>query len=290
MLTKAAYKTICQVMRTYLHVDVVPGVLCVLHLYGRDLKKNCHVHPIVTEGGEYNGKWYRFTFFPFEKRGKVHTTINEMWRDNVLYALRMGLPRTEKNRRFLAAIKRQYPKGFYIYSPDKSRIKTSKTAYNKAKYITRYVRHPPISDRRIESYDGENVTFWYEQPSTKERHYLTYPVLVFIHKVVVHLPEKGFHMAVSYGLYSPRHAKKPVIQAIFSVSGDVLDPKDLTWREMMILQNGHDPLACPYCDKEMVEVCVVYRSKGALKVRYYLFVDDLSAINYPDEWVYAESL
>lgn len=290
LLIKAAYLTVQQMMRTYLQVDVIPGAMCVLHNFGRDLKKNCHVHSIVTEGGLFEGKWYRFTFFPFEKRGKIHTTVNEMWRDNVLEVLRVNLPRTEKNAKFLAAIRKRYPKGFYIYGPKRNRIKTNKTAYNKAKYITRYVRHPPISDSRIEAYDGECVRFWYDHPSTGIRREITLPVLVFIQKVVMHMPEKGFKMVVSYGLYSPRYIHKPIVQTVFSLSGEVVDPKTLSWKDMMILQNGRDPLSCPYCNKAMIEVCIVYKRKDELMVRYYLFREDLDAIEYPDEWRYVEKI
>ena len=114
---KAAYTTIRQAMCTYLPVNIMPGAACVLHNFGRDLKKNCHVHTIVTEGGMYEGKWYRFTFFPFVKLGKIHTTINEMWRDNVLEILRVSLPRTEKNAMFLGGVQRKYPKSFILTTP-----------------------------------------------------------------------------------------------------------------------------------------------------------------------------
>jgi len=290
LLIKAAYTTIRQAMCTYLPVHIMPAAMCVLHNFGRDLNKNCHVHTIVTEGGMYEGKWYRFTYFPFVKNGKIHTTINEIWRDNVLDILRLSLPRTEKNAMFLGAVRRKYPKGFYVYGPKESRIKTNRTAYNKAKYITRYVRHPPISDNRISSYDGELVTFWYDHPSTGIRYHHTLPVLEFIHGVVMHMPEKGFNIVVSYGLYSPSYVKKPMVQTIFSVSGEVVNPKDLSWREMMILQNGTDPLACPYCNERMIEVCIVYKRRDKLKVGYYLFMEDLDVIEYPDEWEYVENL
>lgn len=290
LLVKASFETIQRIMRIYLHVDVRPGALCVLHNFGRDLKKNCHVHMIVTEGGEFDGRWYKFTYFPFEKRGRAYTTINALWRDNVLEALRVSLPRTQRNNRFLNAIKRKYPDGFYVFGDTNSRIKTNRTAYNKAKYITRYVRHPPISDRRIKFYDGENVTIWYDQPSTQKRYEVTFPVLEFIDRVVMHMPKNKFHMVVYYGLYSPRYMNSPVIQMIFTLSGDVKDPKKLTWRESIIIYSGQDPLACKYCGMEMIEVCIVYKRRDKLKVKYHLMVDDLSAIDYPDENRYVNKL
>jgi putative transposase len=183
-------------------------------------------------------------------------------------------------------VRRKYPWGFYVHGPKESRIKSTKKAYNKAKYITRYVRHPPISDSRIVSCQNDEVKFWYEKPSTDKRYYVTLPVLEFIHRVVMHLPKKGTHMVVSYGLYSPRYVGRPVVQQILSPSGKVVDPKDLSWREQMILQNGKDPLACPHCGVEMVEVCMVVKRRDKLRVKFRLFVEDIDAIGYPDEQGY----
>jgi hypothetical protein len=90
-------------------------------------------------------------------------------------------------------------------------------------------------------------------------------------------------MVVYYGLYSPRYINAPVVQMIFTISGDVKDPKKLTWRESIMLSTGQDPLACKYCKEEMIFVCIVYQWKRRLKVKYHLMVDDLSAIGYPDE-------
>ena len=283
MLKQASYDTVCEIMKMYTGKDVMPGAMTVLHNFGRTLLMNCHIHMIVTEGGMCDGEWVKFMYFPFVKRGRIHTTINEVWRDHVLDILRRTLPRTKANRKFLAAVKRKYPWGFYVHGPKECRIKSAKKAYNKAKYITRYVRHPPISDSRIVSYQNGEVKFWYERPSTGKRYYVTLPVLEFIYRVVMHLPEKGTHMVVAYGLYSPRYINRPIVQSIFSPSGNAVDPKKLSWREQMILQNGKDPLSCPYCEKEMVEVCMVVKRRDKLKVLYRLFVEDLMAIDYPDE-------
>ncbi len=290
MLLRTAYMTVKQTMELYVGGDVMPGALCVLHNFGRDLKENCHVHMIVTEGCLRFGEWVRFMFFPFEKRGRIHTTINEIWRDNVLDMFRLTLPRTQTNKMFIEGIMKRYPNGFYVHGPKENRIKTNKTAYNKAKYITRYVRHPPISNTRIQSYDGHTVTFWYEQPSTGKRYYKTLPVLEFIYRVVIHMPEKGFHVVVPYGLYSPRYVPKAEVQNVFSLSGNIVDPKKLTWRETMIIQSGRDPLMCECCHNIMIHVCTVYKRRDKLKVKYHLHIEDIIAIGYPDDeyWLLRE--
>lgn len=282
-LIRCAYRTVKETMELYCHTEMMPGATCVLHNFGRDLKKNCHVHMLVTEGGRRpDGQWVRFTYFPFVKRGRIHKTINEIWRDNVLDMIRLCLPRTNSNRLLIDGFYRRYPNGFYVHGPKESRIKTNNSAYNRAKYITRYVCHPPISNSRIMSYDGLNVSFWYEKPSTKERHIITLPVLEFLYRVIMHLPPKGFHMVVRYGLYSAKYLSTSKAQTVFTSDGKVIKPKLLSWREAMIQQNGSDPLKCNHCNKMMVLVCTVYKRRDKFKVKYHLSVSDMMAIKYPD--------
>jgi hypothetical protein len=287
MLLQAAYKTVREIMSIYLKKDVMPGAMCVLHNFGRDLKKNCHIHMLVTEGGKYLEEWLQFTYFPFVKKGRVHTTINELWRDNVLAILTATLEQTDINRRFIEGFRKRYDFGFYIFGDSDSRVKCNRSAYSKAKYITRYVKHPPISNSRILSYDEKTVTFWYERPSTKKRTYITMPTMEFIKNVIIHLPEKGFNMIVYYGLYSPRYIPKPIVQTIFpvgvSTSKKVIDPKTLSWRQKMIMQNNVDPLCCLECNNIMVFVCLVCKGRNGYSIIHKLMKEDEWAINYPNE-------
>jgi hypothetical protein len=283
-LSIAAKNTLEKVMKMYLGKDVTPGCMNVLHNYGRDLKKNCHTHVIATEGGiDLNGKWVHFTYLPFEKRGRIHTTINEIWRDEVLEMLRLHLPRTQINHRFLIGLKKQYSNGFYVNSPKECRIKTNRSLRNKAKYITRYVKHPVISDTRITDYDGQDVKFWYQHPTTKEKRTIIMPVFKFIHAVLRHLPEKHFRAVTYYGLYSPNYPQKEQIQTVFSIEGKTVDPLKLNWREMVYLKTGRNPICCPICGRKMVLVATVYWKNGDPITCYYLSIYDRMAIKYPDD-------
>jgi hypothetical protein len=290
LLITAVNVTVTQAMSMYLLVKVEPGIMCVLHGFGRDLKKNCHVHSLVTEGGMTRNGWLPFTYFPFEKKGKILVIINEIWRDNVLNILQQTLPETEGNRKFIAAIKRHYPNGFYVNGPNKNRIKTTRSARSKAKYITRYVRHLPISDSRIESYDGEIVKFWYHHPSTQKKMTVTLPVMEFIYRIVIHTPLNGFNVVVKFGLYSPKKLNKPSIQVVFSPNGELKAPKDLGWREREIMNTGRDPLCCPHCKKEMQRICIVCKRKDGFKIYYRHYDDDLRAMGYPNEGDFVEGI
>lgn len=50
----------------------VPGVVCVLHIYGKDLNLNPHVHVLVTEGGlTRKGEWVPVSFLEYGKLRRI---------------------------------------------------------------------------------------------------------------------------------------------------------------------------------------------------------------------------
>ena len=67
VLFGAANRTLRKVM------EGEPGIVMVLHPYGKDLKVNYHMHVIVTDGGLYEaGEWVAQPFlrYPLKKGGK----------------------------------------------------------------------------------------------------------------------------------------------------------------------------------------------------------------------------
>jgi predicted DCC family thiol-disulfide oxidoreductase YuxK len=83
-------------------------------------------------------------------------------------------------------------------------------------YLFKYVSSPPISLRRIVSYDGQKVTYWYKDHRrglVKE----TLPAVEFIGRMVRHLPPKGFRMVRYYGIYA-----RPVRDKIHALVADAL--------------------------------------------------------------------
>ena len=60
------------------------------------------------------------------------------------------------------------------------------------KYIGRYLGRPVISTSRIDSYDGEFVTFHYNRHEDEKLVTETLPVLDFMARLTRHIPEKTF--------------------------------------------------------------------------------------------------
>ncbi len=98
-----------------------------------------------------------------------------------------------------SACYKNHENGFYVYA------KPNKCGPGKAaKYIGRYLGRPVIATSRIDSYDGENVTFHYNRHEDEKLITETVPVLDFISRLVQHIPEKHFKQVRYYGIYA-RH-------------------------------------------------------------------------------------
>jgi len=62
-------------------------------------------------------------------------------------------------------------------------------------YLCKYVSSPPISIRRIEGYDGQNVSYRYED-HRKGLVTETIAAVEFIGRMIQHLPPKGFRLVL----------------------------------------------------------------------------------------------
>ncbi len=65
VMMDCASKTALEVLQSR-GIDAVPGILAVVHTFGRDLKFNAHVHMLMTEGGLSSAKqWVDIPFLPY---------------------------------------------------------------------------------------------------------------------------------------------------------------------------------------------------------------------------------
>lgn len=274
-LIKTSFTTVEETMYIFTKKKLVPGGLGVIHTYGKDLKTNCHIHLIVTEGGYIKGtkEWESFTYFPFEKRGKVWKTMNQIWMDNVLKLLEYYLPRTVNNKRFIDHFRKKYKNGFYIYGPTKERIKTRRSTRTKTKYITRYIKHPIISDRRIMGYNDKTVTFWYHD-QFKRKIIVKMDTLQFMFNVIKHIPPKNFRLVNFYGLYA-NSCKMSVftVQTVFDNEGEIVDPKDLP-KEKGVSR-------CPDCNSECVDIYLILYVRNEMSYRIFTLTPYFVLIELP---------
>jgi len=206
----------------------IPGVVCVLHPYGRDLSLNPHVHALATEGGlTRRGEWIPVTFMEYRK-------LRRIWQYELLTNLKKHMPRSHETSQLIDNLFRKHPEGFYVRA--ERRVTNPRRT---ARYIGRYIRHPAIAESRITNFDmqAKTVTFWYQRNGAKET--ITIPVMEFIDRVVKLIPDKNLKLVRYYGLYARRTRNK--LQKI-------LTPLS---REKPKPQPNNTPIKCPKCGTPM---------------------------------------
>lgn len=229
-----------------------PGIVAVIHTFGRDLKWNPHVHILVTEGGAGNiTSWKSIKFVPYNM-------LRKRWQKLLLDALEENIGKREM-KKLKDQFYQRFKEGFYVYG--KGVIKNAKGA---AKYVGRYTGRPAIAESRIVKYDGEKVTFYYERHEDGKRIEVEIDAYEFIKKVIVHIPEKQFKMVRYYGIYARNNKHKNKFLKL--VDEKVMESlrKMRTWKYRIIKTFGHDPLKCEKCDSMMELHDIYYKKYGSV--------------------------
>lgn len=219
--------------------NYTPGFIMVLHTFGRDLKWNPHIHCLISEGGfSDDGFWKNVSHFNY-------TYLRNAFRTALLNELEMRIGPSFKKTKALCY--RNNKHGFYVYAkPKKCDPDTV------IKYIGRYLGRPTIALSRIDSYDGETVTFHYNRHEDDAYVQETLPVLDFIRRLIRHIPEKYFKMIRYGGLYARRRESDKKLNRAISREKHHFFRSFLEWRTAILHSFGYDPLKCPKCGTTML--------------------------------------
>lgn len=216
--------------------NYIPGMVCVLHTFGRDLKWNPHIHMILCEEAIGNSNvWKRFSHISYEG-------LRRSWQYSVLKLLSEKITdpvfKTLVNKLYA-----DHREGFYIYSPP---IKNFSSGV--VKYIARYAGRPVMAQSRIIGYDGETVTFTYTPHDSDELVTETVSAFDFIKKLIIHIPEKNFKMIRYFGFYwntNPKY-KQYLLRArkvdLFTYRLD--KTVNASWRKGITSSFLRDPVKC----------------------------------------------
>ena len=121
-----------------------------------------------------------------------------------------------------------------------------------------WILSPPISVRRIDHYDGKQVTYHYRSHRTERVEHETVDVHTFIGRMVQHTMPKGFKRIRYYGVQASKtftKVKRVIQTALAKVEGVVQGAVQiiarLTYRQRYEKSTGRDPFMCPHCRGEM---------------------------------------
>jgi hypothetical protein len=186
-----------------------------------------------------------------------------------IYSLRRQEVRDPKVQKDIERGWKNYPKGFVAHLQPGDVPPGGKGL---AEYLAKYVVSPPISVRRLEEYDGQQVSYWYEDHKTQAIQHATLPVLRFIGRMVQHILPKGFQRIRYFGLHS--HTR---YQAIREQLGTLLpssrpsDPRGYRvlprpqFAQLFFSTFGQEPLLCPRCGTPMEWELLFHPRYGILK-------------------------
>ena len=129
------------------------------------------------------------------------------------------------------------------------------------KYLARYLTGGPISDRRLISHEGGQVTFWARSKNKQAGNPprpLELPGVEFVRRWSLHILPQGFTKSRGYGGFSctQREAYLDRCRALFqSTTDDVEDKQPSPWEA----DEGPRPPTCPRCQIELE--CIAFRSR-----------------------------
>ena len=214
-----------------------------LHTFGRDMKWNPHIHVLIAEKtfNEITGKSKDLNYFNYDALSKrFQKVLLDLMKDIIPYKVRKQIYNNHKN-------------GFYVYAEPKkfSSLKDG------VEYVSRYCGRPCISENRIISYDGKNVTFWYNAHEDESYHEVTVTAYEFIKLILRHIIPREFKTIRSYGFYRkklPFHDKINMLikKEIRKFRNELLK------HELSIIKSfNHSPYDCPKCSSRMNFLCFI---------------------------------
>jgi len=239
----------------------LPGIYLAIHTFGRDLKRNIHIHLSTTIGGLAftNNIWKKGAYL-------YHDTLKKMWRYEIASLLqkefkkgKLKLPPSLKHIKsynaFCSWMTHLYNKTWVVHLN-----KQSQNMKVNVEYLGKYLKRPPIGETRIKNYDGKSVTFEYLDHYTDTKKIITLPVLEFIARLIAHIPDKNFRNIRYYGFLANRTRGKllPIVYQLLNTKKIINKKVYKVWRYMIKDAFNYDPLKCPLCNCIMKLTNIVF--------------------------------
>lgn len=270
MMMQAGWHSLRDLLLDWKYLGALVGAIAAFQSWGDELNKHCHVHLIVTGGGlNADGRWvtagdtllptpvlakkFRGKFLAYLRQGfSKYTVTGKCKAENQI----LRVPDPMSKQQCLNLLNRLGRKRFHA---------NIEPAYEHAngvfKYVGRYIRRGPISERRILHYDGKLVTIGYPHKDKQAPSTFTLPALSFIHRILSHVPEKGTHLVRSYGLFHPNCIDKLNLARKHLGQGPVVAFRKLPSIVELLQRMFKDPMIgrCPHCKTELR---TVFNSRG----------------------------
>jgi len=275
-LMKVGVKCLEDTLATVLRRPVSWGYIVVVQTNGRSGSYNAHLHIIMTSGGLATSRqgghyWVKLKYIPYQ-------LLHKKWQYHLFEMLKEQVP-TEEMHAKIDELYRKYPNGL-VANIEKGKV--PKRIRELAKYLAKYVVSPPISVRRIVSYDGQSVKYWYNDHKSGRRKMEQVDVSSFIGRMVQHILPKGMQRIRYYGLHATavyqkiRKKLRAILPSDAAQCRETFAIARKDYRQRVMETSSKDPFICSRCGGELILwkiwhplYGVIYDEEERLKSGYY---------------------
>jgi hypothetical protein len=197
LLFRTVAETLLEVARNPEHLGAEIGFFGILHTWGQNLLFHPHIHCVIPGGGfsPDRANWIhpRYPFFlPIKILSKV---FRGKFVAGLKYAHRQGrltfagsIEHLAKPKCFAAFLRTLFRQHWVVYA---------KPAFGGPeqvlRYLGRYTHRVAISNHRLVTFDGNNVTFrWKDYARGNKQRLMMVSAVEFIRRFLVHVLPKGF--------------------------------------------------------------------------------------------------
>ncbi|WP_250655473.1 IS91 family transposase [Alkalimarinus coralli] len=207
VLFKAVQETLREFANDPKYLGATPGILSVLHTWGRNLSLHPHIHVLISHGGlDAKGQWVepkKGSLFPQKPvmmvfRGKLLATLKK-----ALEQEKLVLPKGEMTHKVKAMLNQQGRKDWVVHF-----CKRYDHARGVAKYLARYVKGGPFRNQQIKSTNESHLTFSYQSHQTGRKEKLTISYEAFVQRFMQHIPLPRKQSTRYSGLYTSVQREK----------------------------------------------------------------------------------
>jgi len=262
ILFKAGSETLIKLGKDEKHLGGEIGIIAILHTWGQNLTEHPHLHCIVPGGGlsARENKWEK----PKKSKRKdffIHVNVmSDLFKKKFLYYLKKSYDKEELRfegkiqsvrdvTEFKKLMNELYSKKWITYC--KQPFGGPEQVIN---YLGRYTHRVAISNHRIKSIEGGEVTFSYKDyrdfNKTKE---MTLEAGEFIRRFLLHVLPDNFYKIRYYGILSSRNKKTKLTQCrrILGVKESNVEETSASknWKEILYELTGVNIDQCPECKK-----------------------------------------
>jgi len=215
LLFRCVSETLLEVAADPQHLGAEIGFLAILHSWGQNLLLHPHIHCLVPVGGlaPDRNRWvqprYRF-FLPLGVlkkvfRGKFLDGLKRAYRRNKL-SLGGATGPLKDPKAFQALLQSLKRKAWVVY------IKQAMAGpVPVLRYLGRYTHRVAISNHRLISFDGEQVTFrWKDYAHGSKQRLMTLSASEFLRRYVQHVLPHRFVRIRQFGFLANRHRSESI--------------------------------------------------------------------------------